>query len=131
MLHRVRRRGIGKREKNKRAKMSRTKNVRTNPFCQKYGRTIRVSTGLAVMFVSSVESQSTKSEIVLSQVLKVSTIVLQLSLVLRISRVPLLVPPVGNIQIIFMHFSLDRIREVILICPLVCFKFINYMFILC
>ena len=43
--------------------------------------TIRVSTELAVMFVLGVARQETESEIILSQILRVSIIIPQLSLV--------------------------------------------------
>ena len=102
------------RRKNKRARTPRPESGQTNSPFQKYGRN-SACVGLVVGFVLNVASQPIKSEIVLSQVRGVNISVPQLSSIARISRVPLLVPLVGNAQIGFMHFSPDRIKKVFLI----------------
>ncbi|KAF3656044.1 putative nuclease HARBI1-like [Capsicum annuum] len=66
-----------------------------------------------------ISSKDIDSEIILSYVHRVSTIVLQLSSIARISRMPLPVPPVGNTQIGFMYFSPDRINKIPLMWSLI------------
>lgn len=71
-------------------------------FSRLVPRTIRVFTELKVVFVLNVASQATESETVLSQDLRVSRTVPQLSSVVQTNRVK---PPVllaGNAQIKFM-----------------------------
>lgn len=84
-------------------------------FVRNMEETIKVSVELSVMFVLGMESQAIESEIVLSQVLKVSPTILQSHLVAQLSRAPLSVPLVVNARIDFMHSSLTMIMEVLLI----------------
>ncbi|MDV3178567.1 MAG: hypothetical protein Q8851_01950, partial [Sweet potato little leaf phytoplasma] len=59
-----------------------------------------------------------ESEIVLN---KDSTIVHQLSLVARISRVPLLVPPVGNAKATFIYINVTIWLTNLVIGSILCF----------
>lgn len=82
------------------------------PFVRLVASTIKVCVEPVVMSVLDVASRVTKSEIVPSSVHKVSIVILQLSLIAQISRVPLLVLLVDNTQIDSMYFSLDNIKKV-------------------
>jgi len=77
--------------------------------------TISVFAELAVMFALDMASQSTESEIVPSQVFRVSLIVPPLSSIARTKRVTLPMPPARNAQIGFMLFSPDSTRRILLI----------------
>ena len=100
-------------------------------FVRNMAETIRVYVGLVVGCVLNMARQAIESEIVLSQVLKVSIVILQLSQVTQINKVPLSVPPVGSTQTNSMHSSPNKIRKVILMWSLVhygssIYKFMPY-----
>lgn len=61
---------------------------------------------------------------------RVSIIILHFSLVALINRVTLLIPPLGNAQIGFRHFSPDEIRKIFLMWSLVRYRSSIYMFCL-
>ncbi|KAF3617940.1 hypothetical protein FXO38_33696 [Capsicum annuum] len=82
------------------------------PFAKSTIETTRVSIELALMCVLDMESQEIESDSVLRWIHRVSITIPQLSPIVRISRVPLPVPSVGNTQTNSMLFSPDRIRKV-------------------
>ena len=101
------------------------------PFVRSVAKTTRVSIELPVMCILDVVSQVTGPDNILRWVHRVNIIFPQLSSVARISRVPLLVPLVGDAQTNSILFSPGRIRKVLLICSMVCYKFSICMFTLC
>lgn len=92
--------------------------------------TIRVFVELEVMYVLGVASQATESWITQRVVSRVSLVIPQFHLITRLSRVPLPVPPMVSVQIDCMHFSPDRIKKVLLMWLLVCYKSFIYVFML-
>ena len=100
-------------------------------FARSVEEIIRVFVELVAMCVSGVVNQFIELESILKWVHRVSIIIPELCPITRHSRVPLLVPPVGNTQIGSMYFSPEKIRKVLMMWSLVCCKFTIYMFMLC
>lgn len=83
---------------------------------------IKMYVGLVVGYVLDVERQAIESGNAPRLVSIVSTVVPKFQPVARLSRVPLLVPPVVNIITEIMHSSPDMIKKVLLIQLWVCHR---------
>lgn len=100
-------------------------------FARLVARTTRVLAELVVILILGVASQAIGLDIIRSQVLRVSRTTPQLSPVAQISRVPLPVLLVGNVQIGYMLSSLGKIRKILLMWLLVHYRSFICVFMLC